>query len=356
MSPRGRCILCLQSDVVLTDEHIFPEAAGGRIKRPILCKPCNSRLGQYVDAAYVKQKLVELARVTYRIAGKTGQIPQPFSDTHIVEVPEGTLKIQLDQDFAPRTIPQAPEVSVTENREIKIALSVDAQDRKKLPKILKTTLTRFFKTEAGQALGWSTEDQARAIQRSIEQAEQSESRSSHISKPLQGRWTIDLKVLYAELVKVVYEISCLEFGPAFLDTDVAGKMRAFLLAQCSDDPTPWSLPDMQRHLHMGISELPAALEEITQHLCRGNRSVYHLAIVTPTGVVCSMFNITAVFFPPDLARLGVSQDTMPTYVNSIRDDDYGVFPLREALERVSPGLVAPRTEISLALRLLRSIS
>lgn len=339
-APRGRCILCLEPDQALTAEHLFPEAAGGRIMARILCQPCNSLLGRFVDAPFLKQKNIELARVTHRLAGKTGKIPQPFSDTYTIDVPDGTLTFRLDQDFAPRTIARAPKVSITENGEIKLELAVDEQDRSRLPAIIRNTLTRFFKND-GRALGWTPAAQASVIQKTIDQALQSESRSTPISTPLRGEWTISLQALYAELVKVVYEISYLEFGPAFLDTPAAGRLRAFLLEQCTDAPASWTLPEMQRNLQVGMIELPAELDALTRFLCRDSRANYYVSIATSSGVVCSLLNTTGMFFDADLAQLWASGEDVRIYVNSIANDDHGVFGLRAALERVVPGAVGP---------------
>lgn len=306
----------------------------------ILCQPCNSHLGRYIDAPFLKQKHIELARATYRLAGKTGKIPQPFSDIYTTDVPDGTLAFRLDKDFVPRTITRAPKVSVTANGEIKLELAVDEQDRPRLPTIIRNTLSRFFKKD-GQALGWAPAEQASVIQKSIDQALQSESRSTPISTPLRGEWTINLQTLYVELIKIVYEIGYLEFGPAFLDTPAASKLRTFLLAQCADTPASWALPEMQRHLQVSMIELPAELDTLTRFLCRENRANYYMSIVTSNGMVCSLLNTTCVFFDADLAPLWTSGNDMRIYVNSITDDDHGVFGLREALERIAPGSVGP---------------
>ncbi|MGN0927221.1 HNH endonuclease [Ectopseudomonas mendocina] len=164
------CILCLESSEPLTEEHIFPEAAGGSISKYLLCKTCNNKLGHWVDAPYVDQKLIQLARAAHKVQGKTGKIPQPFSDTYTIDDSEYELKIKLDSNFAPRVVPQAPRVWITESGEIGLSLSRDARDMKEIPKIIRTTLSRFFKSEDGMQLGWSEEEKERAIQRSVEGA------------------------------------------------------------------------------------------------------------------------------------------------------------------------------------------
>jgi len=93
------------SDQSLTAEHLFPEAIGGRIKARILCQSCNSRLGRYIDAPFLKQKNIELARAAHRLAGRNGKVPQPFSDIYTYDTPKGVLKFKLDENFSHKTIP-----------------------------------------------------------------------------------------------------------------------------------------------------------------------------------------------------------------------------------------------------------
>ena len=54
------CILCLRTRP-LTIEHIIPEAVGGILTVPFLCKPCNNRLGDRVEAAAKEDPSIRLA-------------------------------------------------------------------------------------------------------------------------------------------------------------------------------------------------------------------------------------------------------------------------------------------------------
>jgi hypothetical protein len=56
----GGCILCHSNDD-LTDEHIIPEALGGRLFVKFLCKPCNSRLGHSVEPLATQDPSIRLA-------------------------------------------------------------------------------------------------------------------------------------------------------------------------------------------------------------------------------------------------------------------------------------------------------
>lgn len=324
------CILCLKSSEPLTEEHIFPEAAGGSISKYLLCKPCNDKLGHWVDAPYVDQKHIQLARATYKIPGKTGKVPQPFSDTYSIDNSESTQKIRLDSNFAPRVVPQAPRVWITENGEIGLSLSRDVRDMKDIPKIIRTTLSRFFKTEDGTRLGWSEEEKERAIQRSIEEAKQVSPQSEKIQSSLSGRWTIDLKALFVEHVKVIYEVCCFEFGNHFRDSASGQRLRTFLLTQCTDAPEPWEWIDVVKHLNVA-PQVPPDLDGFIKYLTDDNPHTHHVAVVITTGVVCSMLGMGAVFHTKDLERVTAASDVAKVYLSSINGGRSGIFTLGELL-------------------------
>ena len=324
------CILCLQSTEPLTEEHIFPEAAGGRISKQILCKPCNDRLGRRVDAPYLNQKNIQLARVTYQISGKTGNIPQPFSDTYTIDGSVGQLKIKLDKDFAPRVVPQAPKVWVTESGEVGFSLSRDVKDRKDIPKTIRTVLSRFFNSDEGMRLGWSDEQKKNAIQKSIDRASTVEPRSEQIQSPLGGHWTIELNALFAEHVKVIYEICCIEFGASFINSPSGVRLRSFLRAQCSDEPESWGLVDMAKNLNV-VPQIPLELEGLIKRLTDESPDTHHIALVTPVGVVCSMLGMGAMFYDEDLNQAPGAADVAKVYISSVTGGKSGIFCLHEIL-------------------------
>lgn len=54
-----RCIACLR-DTVLSEEHVIPEALGGRLSAIFLCRECNSSLGHRAEAAARSDPTVRL--------------------------------------------------------------------------------------------------------------------------------------------------------------------------------------------------------------------------------------------------------------------------------------------------------
>ena len=137
------CILCRNPNAVLTEEHIFPESAGGKLKAKILCKDCNSKLGTKVDSPYLNQKVIELARATNEIKGKKGRIPQPLSATQLIRTSSGDIEIKLDSKFHPRVQPRAPKVSITEEGSILIEVSRDISQKSQIPKYSSYTNKAF---------------------------------------------------------------------------------------------------------------------------------------------------------------------------------------------------------------------
>ncbi|MGB7289359.1 MAG: HNH endonuclease [Candidatus Macondimonas sp.] len=326
----GTCILCLDSSKPLTKEHIFPEAVGGRISKYLLCKPCNDKLGHWVDGPYVDQKHIQLARATYKIQGKTGKVPQPFSDTFSLDDSEFTQKIKLDSNFSPIVVPQAPKVSITENGGIRLNLSCDVRDKERIPQVIRATLSRFFRSAAGMRFGLSEEKKEKAIRWIIEEAKEVPSKSEQIQSPLEGSWAIDLKALFTEHIKVIYEVCCVEFGEHFRDDASAQRLRMFLQAQCTEDPEPWDLNEVTKHLHVAL-QVPPDIDGFINYLTDNNPHAYHVAIVTATGVICSMLGRGAVFHIQDFQHIAAFSDIAKVYLSSINDGRSGVFTLGELI-------------------------
>lgn len=65
--PHARCVLCLHEpdpddkQTTLTEAHIIPESAGGRLSAGFLCRSCNSRLGHSVEDGLLSDPSVRLA-------------------------------------------------------------------------------------------------------------------------------------------------------------------------------------------------------------------------------------------------------------------------------------------------------
>ena len=322
------CILCLSCSDALTDEHIFPEAIGGRIKSAILCKKCNSNVGRKIDAPFLNQKNIQLARSAYQIAGKTGSIPQPFSDKYSAAIDGNQTDFKLNPDYSANLIPTAPEIFITENGLVGIKFSRDAQYRNQIPKIIETSLRRFFAYQEGAALGWSEDQIIYAIQTSIESASYVLPVETHINTELSGKWEIDLRRLFTEHAKIIYEIACLETNGDFSSTSKGNKLRHFLLteSQATGEPT-WSLNEMA--LELGACPiLPNELLEFTNQLANQKPHTYHIAIVSREGIVVSTLGFGAMLHIEGLLK---DDDSTKIYINEITGWKYGIYDLAHFL-------------------------
>ena len=79
--PHARCVLCLREpdadneQTTLTEAHIVPESAGGRLSAEFLCHGCNSRLGYLIEDGLLSDPSVRFA-----IEQITDQLPKGVLD------------------------------------------------------------------------------------------------------------------------------------------------------------------------------------------------------------------------------------------------------------------------------------
>jgi hypothetical protein len=84
------CVFCDRQppDVVLTEEHVFPEAIGGQLVLNCVCKTCNDQLGSYVDSQLTENFLVRMLRLGLCVPSKGGRIASPLHDGTIKDHPD----------------------------------------------------------------------------------------------------------------------------------------------------------------------------------------------------------------------------------------------------------------------------
>jgi hypothetical protein len=312
----------------LTDEHIFPEAIGGRIQYAILCKQCNSNVGRKIDAPFLTQKNIQMARSAYKIAGKTGSIPQPFSEIYTTTLNGVETDFKIKSDFSASFIPTAPEIFISESGAVSMKFNRDVQFAKQIPKIIETSLRRFFASQEGIALGWSEDQIANVIKTSIESAKNLQPVESQINTEISGKWEIDLRRLFSEHVKIIYEIACLETDGNFSSTNKGEKIRSFLYDEslATDDPT-WALNEKALELSV-CPILPDEIIHITNNLLNQEAHTYHIAIVSREGIVVSTLGFGAMLHIDEFLQ---DNDSTKIYFNDIKDGTYGVHDLAHFL-------------------------
>ncbi|MDD5461063.1 MAG: hypothetical protein PHG00_05450 [Methylococcales bacterium] len=148
---------------------------------------------------------------------------------------------------------------------------------------------------------------------------------------LNGIWHIDLKTSFAEHVKVIYEICCIEFGKSFIHTPSGEKLRTFLINRCQDNKSDdYDLKDMANNINI-ILAVPPDLDDIINNLSQNAPYTHHLAIITPNNIIVSMLGMGAVFSTKDLPRLTDNHQLPKVYLNSIDGKRHGVFDLEELI-------------------------
>lgn len=129
------CLACTKPRE-LTNEHIIPQAIGGRLKAPIFCKECNSTFGRELDAEVSKQ--FGLIATSLNIKRERGK-PQTFE---VKDIETGTTLI-TDGKSLKRKDPDVPPI-VTDGKKLKSA-NVTARDDKELKEII-ASINNKYKT------------------------------------------------------------------------------------------------------------------------------------------------------------------------------------------------------------------
>lgn len=101
---KSKCFICRRNfdnkDVIRSDEHVIPDALGGRYHTYNVCKECNSFLGQHIDAPLVNHHWAKLFRLVNKISGKKKIYPNPFGTEGKVKIEDEELKVNICIDKA----------------------------------------------------------------------------------------------------------------------------------------------------------------------------------------------------------------------------------------------------------------
>ena len=135
-----KCIICRKEKEhkEFSDEHVIPDSIGGYYHIYTVCKTCNSEMGSKVDSKLVNHYFTSFFRYELNIKGKTGDIPNPFSGTHILENDKETkIKLLLDENGIAKPY-LLPKIKITTKGNIKrIDITVDKNDKDSIPDIIK---------------------------------------------------------------------------------------------------------------------------------------------------------------------------------------------------------------------------
>lgn len=185
----GRCIICREDSVQLTDEHVIPDALGGVYHIYNVCKNCNSEMGIKIDNYLTNNKISQFYRDKHSIKGKTGDIPNPLSDIFYSD--DKSQKMQFRRNNDHQLLPyifQKNEIVRNEKGIIeKIIISCDESDKHKVKKELKKILSRNKLKESDIS--------------------EVETKTIFLSDSFKASWTLELDKLKIGILKIAYEFA-----------------------------------------------------------------------------------------------------------------------------------------------------
>lgn len=208
-----QCIFCLKSFPELTKEHVIPDAIGGSLTTKKLCKNCNSYLGSKVDTHLTDNLIVGMERYRLGLLGRNQGFKHPFSRGKLANDLEQNVKWTFHSDG-----------SSDMHFDTKVTRKVGSDGIKTISILLDK----------------SREDELGAILESITNREKKAGyevvpdsyiyRESTIRNPrLQFRNSFDLVGLEQAILKIVYEIAYIELQDSFLDSNIARRLREFIM-------------------------------------------------------------------------------------------------------------------------------
>lgn len=211
-----KCIICLGEYPAeqMTDEHIFPEAIGGRLLlKKSVCINCVGHLGNPVDSGLINNSLIEMARLSMNIGGKSGIVPNPMKKATLVEDPSHKFVIRLDK-MTGGMIPQSvTRVTRTEEPGGKqsIQISVDKSQMENLPELVNKILIRS---------GAEPVDRDEIF---------SHAKHVKIEKPeLHTELKVDIINYHRSMIKIAYELAYHWLGDTYLDDPTAKLLRLLI--------------------------------------------------------------------------------------------------------------------------------
>lgn len=255
------CIICRKEKdpSEMSDEHVIPDSLGGYYHIYNVCRPCNSAMGETIDAALVNHKLTELYRFVEQMQGKSGKVPNPFSGAITgSEDPEVKARAVADEDGILRFMLLPTVKTVEEDGEVKsIQISVDVEDEATLEQILRKKLARLDIDPSQVAVG----------QRVRQMMDGGFSTS----------WTIDTRNFKIGLLKIAYEFA-VDSIDAFYDTDEAREISRVLREA--------DFEAVEAFVKIGSGLQPEIFAPFADYLDLESKKHYLLLFPTDMGLVC----------------------------------------------------------------------
>lgn len=196
-----KCILCNQVKESSV-EHIIPKSLGNKsLTTNLVCKKCNSKMGEKVDGPFINNPLIDMLRNSLNLSGYTGKVPNPFSKG----IDTKGNKIYLDNDFKPKLLP-----NVIDNDD---GFSISAGSKEEAYEIGLRKLKR---------LGATDED----INNFLKELESTEVKV--VQPKINYEFDINFKDIEIGFLKIAYELMYLLAGEEYYNDDISTKIRYIL--------------------------------------------------------------------------------------------------------------------------------
>lgn len=223
------CIFCLNDKQIaeFSEEHIFPEAIGGKIVLPdAVCTKCNSTLGTSIDVGLTDHELIAMKRYQFLIAGKRGRIPNPFDSGILNQGKPQQVRTEIDKNGKISRIYLTPKIEKEklDDNTLRIGMQIDAADKDKIPSIIQKIIER-----AG----------SRAVidKDSLDKLFTMESQT--IENPsIQFKMSMSLTSHLRACLKIAYEFAYLWLGESTLSDERMRALREAILADAP--PEEWA--------------------------------------------------------------------------------------------------------------------
>lgn len=216
------CILC-GSTGPLSEEHVFPECAGGALKARLLCSTCNSNLGRTVDNPYGLLWPVLAMRHAYSMPNKGRPLPRLIKGVHSVATAQGVLRFSLDSSFKPSVITEVSQ-SVEAGG---IQYTMDASNRRDVERLVRRHIKNALQAQGAAAINWTEEDTEATVQRALQEMKHAQVMTESVT--VKDTFKIDLNVPYVSALKALFEMGCLVYGASFLATAAGTALQKFFL-------------------------------------------------------------------------------------------------------------------------------
>jgi hypothetical protein len=211
-----RCIFCLEPNPPsgFTEEHVFPEAVGGTLIIDVVCTTCNNTLGHTADVAVTDHALVAIQRQAFRLAGKSGKVPNPLARATLASDPTQKLRVTVDPKTGEQDIHvvTSVETETIAPGEAVMSIRIDARDVGNLGTIVNKALRRRGAPTLSQ-------EQIDALPLNFRKTER---------PPVNVPLTIGVAGYHRGLMKIAYELAWRWLGDSYVDNPVAVRLRAFI--------------------------------------------------------------------------------------------------------------------------------